>query len=93
MNVTVTVSGLRRSFGSTVALDGIDLQFGTGVTGLLGPNGAGKTTLLRILATGIGPDAGEVRVLGHDPQTTEGRLAVRRLLGFVPQREGRLQLF
>ena len=93
MNVTVTVSGLRRSFGSTIALDGVDLQFGTGVTGLLGPNGAGKTTLLRILATGIGPDAGEVRVLGHDPQTTEGRLAVRRLLGFVPQEPGFHQRF
>ena len=85
MNVTITVSGLRRSFGSTTALDGVDLQIGTGVTGLLGPNGAGKTTLLRILATAAGPDQGEVRILGHDPQTTEGRLAVRRLLGFVPQ--------
>ena len=79
MNVTITVSGLRRSFGSTTALDGVDLQIGTGVTGLLGPNGAGKTTLLRILATAAGPDQGEVRILGHDPQTTEGRLAVRRM--------------
>ena len=93
MTVTITVSGLRRSFGSTVALDGIDLEFGTGVTGLLGPNGAGKTTLLRILATAIGPDAGEVRVLGHDPQSTEGRLAVRRMLGFVPQEPGFHQRF
>ncbi len=93
MTITVTVSGLRRSFGSTVALDGVDLELGTGVTGLLGPNGAGKTTLLRILATAIGPDAGDVRVLGHDPQTTEGRLAVRRLLGFVPQEPGFHQRF
>ncbi len=93
MTVTVTVSGLRRSFGSTVALAGIDLEFGTGVTGLLGPNGAGKTTLLRILATAIGPDAGTVRVLGHDPQTADGRLAVRRVLGFVPQEPGFHQRF
>ncbi len=93
MNVTVNVSGLRRSYGSTVALDGIDLQMGTGVTGLLGPNGAGKTTLLRILATAIGPDSGEVRILGHDPQTVEGRLAVRRMLGFVPQEPGFHQRF
>lgn len=93
MNVTITVSGLRRSFGSTTALDGVDLQIGTGVTGLLGPNGAGKTTLLRILATAAGPDQGEVRILGHDPQTTEGRLAVRRLLGFVPQEPGFHQRF
>ncbi len=93
MNMTVTVSKLRRSYGSTVALDGIDLELGTGVTGLLGPNGAGKTTLLRILATAIGPDSGEVRVLGHDPQSVEGRLAVRRVLGFVPQEPGFHQRF
>jgi ABC-2 type transport system ATP-binding protein len=93
MNVTVTVSELRRSYGSTIALDGIDLELGTGVTGLLGPNGAGKTTLLRILATAIGPDSGEVRILGHDPQTVEGRLAVRRVLGFVPQEPGFHQRF
>jgi ABC-2 type transport system ATP-binding protein len=93
MNVTITVSGVRRSFGSTTALDGIDLQIGTGVTGLLGPNGAGKTTLLRILATATGPDAGDVRVLGNDPQTGEGRLAVRRLLGYVPQEPGFHQRF
>lgn len=93
MTVTVTVKGLRRSFGNTVALDGVDLELGTGVTGLLGPNGAGKTTLLRILATAIGPDAGEVRILGHDPQTTDGRLAVRRMLGFVPQDPGFHQRF
>ena len=93
MNVTITVSGVRRTFGSTTALDGIDLQIGTGVTGLLGPNGAGKTTLLRILATATGPDAGDVRVLGNDPQTSEGRLAVRRLLGYVPQEPGFHQRF
>ena len=93
MNMTVTVSGLRRSYGGTVALGGIDLELGTGMTGLLGPNGAGKTTLLRILATAIGPDAGEVCILGHDPQTVDGRLAVRRVLGFVPPEPGVHQRF
>lgn len=93
MTATITVSELRRRYGNTVALDGIDLEFGTGVTGLLGPNGAGKTTLLRILATAIGPDSGEVKILGHDPQTVDGRLAVRRILGFVPQEPGFHQRF
>ena len=90
MNPTndVTVTGLRKRFGSTVALDGIDATFGPGVTGLLGPNGAGKTTLLRILATVMRADAGDTRVLGVDPSTAAGRLAVRRRLGYLPQEPG-----
>jgi len=90
MNPTndVTVTGLRKRFGSTVALDGIDATFGPGVNGLLGPNGAGKTTLLRILATVLRADAGDTRVLGVDPSTAAGRLAVRRRLGYLPQEPG-----
>jgi ABC-2 type transport system ATP-binding protein len=84
----VAVSGLRKRFGSTVALDGLDATFGPGVNGLLGPNGAGKTTLLRILATVLRPDAGSVEVLGHDPSTGAGRLALRRRLGYLPQEPG-----
>jgi ABC-2 type transport system ATP-binding protein len=85
---TVTVTGLRKRFGSTVALDGIDAAFGPGVNGLLGPNGAGKTTLLRILATVLPPDGGTIEALGADPTTGEGRLAVRRRLGYLPQEPG-----
>ena len=62
------VAGLRKSFGDTVALDGIDLRVAAGtVFALLGPNGAGKTTTVQILSTLIEADAGEVRVAGHDP--------------------------
>jgi ABC-2 type transport system ATP-binding protein len=63
----ITVTGLRRSFGDEVVLDGIDLDVEEGTTfALLGPNGAGKTTVVRILSTLIGADGGEVRVAGHD---------------------------
>ena len=85
---TITVDGLRKRFGSTLALDGIDLSFTPGVTGLLGPNGAGKTTMLRILATVLSADAGRLEVLGVDPTTGAGRLAVRRRLGYLPQEPG-----
>jgi ABC-2 type transport system ATP-binding protein len=66
----------------------VSFAVGPGVTGLLGPNGAGKTTLLRVVATAIVPDSGELAVLGHDPRTGPGRLAVRRRLGYLPQSPG-----
>jgi ABC-2 type transport system ATP-binding protein len=85
---TVTTTGITKRFGSTAALGGIDLSLDPGITGLLGPNGAGKTTLLRILATVLPPDRGQVEVLGQDPCTPAGRLAVRRQLGYLPQEPG-----
>jgi ABC-2 type transport system ATP-binding protein len=85
---SVSVTGLRKRFGSTVALDGIDAVFGPGVNGLLGPNGAGKTTLLRILATVLRADDGVVDISGLDPSTGDGRLAIRRRLGYLPQEPG-----
>ena len=85
---TVHVTGIRKQFGSTLALAGVDLSLDPGITGLLGPNGAGKTTLLRILSTVLRPDAGEFHVLGVDPTTPDGRLAVRRRLGYLPQEPG-----
>jgi ABC-2 type transport system ATP-binding protein len=85
---TVTVTGLCKRFGATVALDGIDATFTPGVNGLLGPNGAGKTTMLRILATVLPADDGRVEVLSEDPSTGGGRLAVRRRLGYLPQEPG-----
>ncbi|MEO6629052.1 MAG: ATP-binding cassette domain-containing protein [Aquihabitans sp.] len=88
MSATIAVSGVNKRFGPTVALGGIDLELQPGVTGLLGPNGAGKTTLLRILATVLAPDAGRVELLGEDPASGPGRLAIRRRLGYLPQEPG-----
>jgi ABC-2 type transport system ATP-binding protein len=85
---SVVVEGVTRSFRGHAAVTGVDLSAGRGVTGLLGPNGAGKTTLLRILATVLAPDRGRLRLLGHDPGTPAGRLAIRRRLGYLPQEPG-----
>ena len=63
----IRATGLRKSFGDKVVLDGIDLEVPEGtIFSLLGPNGAGKTTTVQILSTLIGADGGEVRVAGHD---------------------------
>ncbi|MEP6760651.1 MAG: ABC transporter ATP-binding protein [Sporichthyaceae bacterium] len=84
----VVVDEVTKSFGRTPALAGVSLVAGTGVTGLLGPNGAGKTTLLRMLATVLAPDAGRIRLLGHDPGKPDERLEIRRRLGYLPQEPG-----
>jgi ABC-2 type transport system ATP-binding protein len=93
MIAAVNLAGVHKHFGSAVALDAVDLQIGSGVTGLLGPNGAGKTTLLRIAATVLAPDTGTVRLLGLDPERADERLAVRRRLGYLPQEPGFHQHF
>jgi ABC-2 type transport system ATP-binding protein len=85
----ISLSGVRKAYGGTLALAGIDLSLDRGVTGLLGPNGAGKTTLLRIVATSIAPDKGEVRLLDRDPLSSQSELIeVRRRLGYLPQELG-----
>lgn len=64
----ITVAGLRKSFGPTRALDGLDLAVGAGeVHGFLGPNGAGKTTMVRILLGLMRADVGMARLWGRDP--------------------------
>jgi len=65
--LAIEATGLGKSFGSTRAVDGVDLLVRSGaVYGVLGPNGAGKTTTIRMLATLLRPDEGTARVLGHD---------------------------
>lgn len=81
--LAVETSGLVKRFGSTVALDGIDLRVPTGaVYGFLGPNGAGKTTALRILAGLLNPTSGHATVLGLDSRRS--RREVQTRIGFLP---------
>ncbi|NHA66703.1 ABC transporter ATP-binding protein [Phycicoccus flavus] len=83
MSDAITVRDLRKTFGATVALDGLDLTVAEGeVHGFLGPNGAGKSTTLRALLGLLRPDAGTTTVLGHDPWGDA--TALHRLLAYVP---------
>ncbi len=83
-SLAVEARGLRKAFGTTQALDGVDLSVPAGtVLGVLGPNGAGKTTAVRILATVLHPDAGSVRIGGHD--ALRDPATVRRLIGLTGQ--------
>ena len=76
--------GLRKSFGSQVVLDGIDLEIAEGsIFALLGPNGAGKTTTVHILSTLLTPDGGEVFIAGHDLEREAD--AIRRVIGLTGQ--------
>jgi ABC-2 type transport system ATP-binding protein len=80
----IEASGLVKRFGSTTALDGLDLTVDVGtVYGLLGPNGAGKTTAVRILATLLSPDAGSARIFGHNVIAEAN--AVRRRVALAGQ--------
>jgi ABC-2 type transport system ATP-binding protein len=83
-SAAVTVSELTKSYGSYEALRGIDFEIGAGeVFGLLGPNGAGKTTTVEILEGYRARDAGNVEVLGEDPQRAD--LDWRERIGIVLQ--------
>src|SRR5260221_8185238 len=70
----IEARGLRKNFGTTVALDGVNLRVEEGrILGLIGPNGAGKTTALNAIL-GLTPYQGELRVLGRDPWTERDQL-------------------
>jgi ABC-2 type transport system ATP-binding protein len=70
----IEARGLRKAFGTTIAVDGINLRVEEGrILGLIGPNGAGKTTALNAIL-GLTPYQGELRVLGRDPSTERDRL-------------------
>jgi len=80
----IVASGLVKRFGSTTALNGLDLTVPRGaVYGQLGPNGAGKTTAVRVLSTLVKPDSGSAVVLGHDVVTEAN--AVRNTIGLTGQ--------
>jgi ABC-2 type transport system ATP-binding protein len=79
----ISITALRKSFGATAALDGLDLSVAAGeVHGFLGPNGSGKTTTIRVLLGLLRPDAGEVQMLGGDPW--RDAVALHRRLTYVP---------
>ncbi|WP_410676594.1 ATP-binding cassette domain-containing protein [Amycolatopsis sp. cmx-4-68] len=83
-DIAVRVRGLVKTYGSTRALDGVDLDIPAGrVLGLLGPNGAGKTTTVRILTTLLRPDSGEAHVAGYDVLAEPDE--VRRRIGLSGQ--------
>ncbi|MEO8829525.1 ABC transporter ATP-binding protein [Lapillicoccus sp.] len=83
MDTAIQVRGLRKSFGHSVALDGLDLEVGIGqVHGFLGPNGAGKSTTIRILLGLVRADSGEATLLGGDPWRDVE--ALHRRLAYVP---------
>jgi len=79
----ISTSGLVKTFGSTRALDGLDLWVEAGeVHGFLGPNGSGKTTTIRVLLGLLRADAGQVTLLGGDPW--RDAVALHRRLAYVP---------
>ncbi|HEY3503581.1 MAG TPA: ABC transporter ATP-binding protein [Actinocatenispora sp.] len=83
MSTAIEIRDLRKSFGHTRALDGLDLTVETGeVHGFLGPNGAGKTTTLRLLLGLLRADGGEMRLLGGDPW--RDAVPLHRRLAYVP---------
>jgi lipooligosaccharide transport system ATP-binding protein len=82
----ITASGLTKHFGDTVAVDGIDFHVWAGESfGFLGPNGAGKTSAMRMIGATSPITAGDLDVLGFDPETEGPQLRAR--LGVVPQED------
>ncbi len=83
-DLAVVANGLRKRYGETSALEGLDLEVPEGsVCGVLGPNGAGKTTAIRILSTLLRPDGGRASVAGFDVERQATR--VRRCIGLAGQ--------
>ena len=79
----ISVSDLRKAFGPTLALDGLNLEVATGeIHGFLGPNGSGKSTTIRVLLGLLRADGGNVRLLDGDPWRDV--VALHRRLAYVP---------
>ena len=83
----IEAEGLRKTYGATVAVAGLDFSVHEGeICGLLGPNGSGKTTTILMLLGLTEPTGGRVSVLGHDP--LRDPLAVKRAVGYMPDQVG-----
>lgn len=86
LELAIQTSALTRSFGSFVAVDGIDLQVGRGTFyGFLGPNGAGKSTTIKMLTGLLAPSSGRIEVLGQDPEVHAQALVMKSRIGVVPE--------
>ena len=80
----IEIAGLTKRFGPITAVAGIDLTVGKGeVLGFLGPNGAGKSTTMKMVAGYLAPDAGFVRICGHDIESD--MLAAQSQIGYLPE--------
>ena len=81
----IEIRKLFKSFGNVEAVCGLDLNVDKGVLfGFLGPNGAGKTTTIRMMIGLLRPDAGTIRIGGHDVEVDS--IAARRIVGYIPDR-------
>ena len=80
----IEISSLSKSYGKTIAVDGIDLSVNSGkIFGFLGPNGAGKTTTIKLLTTLLMPTSGSIKILGTD--AIRYPLEIRKRIGVVLQ--------
>jgi ABC-2 type transport system ATP-binding protein len=87
MDKVLVVEGLKKSYGRTEALIGIDFEVGPGeIFALIGPNGAGKTTALRIVATLLSPSGGKVTFLGFDLKKHPEKF--REKISYLPEEAG-----
>ena len=88
----IEITNLTKTYGAgdkaVSALRGIDLTIGAGMFGLLGPNGAGKTTLIRILSGLVRPSGGRALVGGLDVAGERDKVAIKSMLGYLPQELG-----
>lgn len=79
----ISISGIRKRYGSLTALDNVSFEVGRGeLFGLIGPDGAGKTTLFRLLTTLMRPDSGSAKVEGYD--IVEDYREIRNIVGYMP---------
>jgi ABC-2 type transport system ATP-binding protein len=84
MNPALRLSGVRKRFGQTMAVQDLDLSVPAGALyGVIGPNGAGKTTTIRMIMSILFPDAGELSVLGH-----ASALEAKDRIGYLPEERG-----
>lgn len=89
--MALEVRSLSKNYGKVQALKNVSFKIGTGVYGLLGPNGAGKSTMIRIITGSMRASSGEV--LYNGSRIRENEKAYKKILGYVPQRQGMYDSF